>query len=349
MIRTYISCIALLTASPVIAHNTSHANTAQEMADAATIFLVSLNDEQRSKATFMPTDEHREGWFFIPDKFIKPGGKRKGLKIKNMTQQQRLLAHALLSTVMSNKGYKQATTIMTLEAILHELENKNPIRDPEIYYVSIFGKPGPKNTWAWRFEGHHLSINVAVAKGKMFSVTPSFFGTNPARVKDGTFQGLEVLSAEQDLALTLVKSLNTKQLKLATIAAKAPSDIITKQQPRADRKTFLPVQGIAYQELNPAQQAMLLTLLSNYAAKYRPEVIDEINSRKPIDGGKQLHFAWAGGHERNDGHYYRIQSKDFLFEYDNTQNGANHVHAVWRDFSGDFGRDLLKEHHKENH
>jgi hypothetical protein len=349
MIRPYIAFIALLTASPVIAHDTTTDNTVEEMVEAATIFLASLNDEQRSKATFTPTDNHRESWFFIPDKFIKPGGKRQGLKIKNMTQQQRLLAHALLATVMSNKGYKQSTTIMTLEAILHELENKNPIRDPEIYYVSIFGKPGSKNTWAWRFEGHHLSINVAVAKGKMFSVTPSFFGTNPARVEDGAFQGLEVLSAEQELALTLIKSLNPEQLKLATIAAKAPADIITKQQPRADRKTFLPVQGIAYQKLNPAQQAMLLTLLSHYAAKYRPEVIDEINSRKPIDGGKQLHFAWAGGHERNDGHYYRIQSKDFLFEYDNTQNGANHVHAVWRDFSGDFGRDLLKEHHKENH
>jgi hypothetical protein len=284
-----------------------------------------------------------------PRQVHKTGGKRKGLKIKDMTQQQRLLAHALLSTVMSNEGYRQAATIMTLEAILHELENKNPIRDPEIYYVSIFGKPGPNNTWAWRFEGHHLSINVAVAEGKMFSVTPSFFGTNPARVKDGTFEGLEVLSAEQDLARTLVKSLDAEQLKLATLSAKAPADIITKQQPHADRKTFLPAQGITFQKLNAAQQTMLLSLLSRYAAKYRPEVIDEINSRKPIDGGKQLHFAWAGGHERNDGHYYRIQSKDFLFEYDNTQNGANHVHAVWRDFIGDFGRDLLKEHHKGSH
>ena len=349
MIRNFIASVALLSASPVIAHNSGHGNTAEEMAKAANIFLASLNDEQRSRATFKPTDQHRENWFFIPDKFIKPTGKRKGLVIKDMKPNQRLLAHALLATAMSNRGYGQATTIMTLESILHELENKNPIRDPELYYVSIFGKPGPKTTWAWRFEGHHLSINVAVIKGETFSVTPSFFGTNPARVTDGPFKGLEVLDNEQELARALVKSLNAEQLTLATLAAKAPADIITKQQPRAERKTFLPVKGIPYQKLNPKQQGMLLNLLSHYASKYRPEIVEEINSRKPIDGDKKLHFAWAGGHERNDGHYYRIQSKDFLFEYDNTQNGPNHVHAVWRDFNGDFGRDLLKKHHEDEH
>ncbi|MCP4849519.1 MAG: DUF3500 domain-containing protein [Verrucomicrobiaceae bacterium] len=349
MIRQFIAFVSLITASPIIAHDADHENAAGEMAKAANLFLASLNDKQRSMATFKLTDQHREEWYFIPDKFIKPAGKRKGLVIKDMQQNQRLLAHALLATAMSNKGYGQATTTMTLESILHELENKNPIRDPELYYVSVFGTPGPEKTWAWRFEGHHLSINVAVAKGEAFSVTPSFFGTNPARSTSGPFKGLEVLEHEQELALALVKSLNAEQLKLATLAAKAPADIITKQQPRANRKTFLPVKGIPYQTLNTKQQGMLLSLLSHYASKYRPEIVDEINSRKPIDGNKKLHFAWAGGHERNTGHYYRIQSKDFLFEYDNTQNGANHVHAVWRDFDGDFGRDLLKEHHKGEH
>lgn len=350
MFRNLIASATLFTALPVCAHPVAvHVNSAEEMAKAANTFLASLNDEQRARTTFKPTDSHRENWFFIPDKFIKPAGKRLGLTIKEMTPQQRLLAHALLSTAMSNEGYGQATTIMTLEAILHELENKNPIRDPELYYVSIFGDPGPEKTWAWRFEGHHLSINISVVKGKMFSVTPSFFGTNPARITDGSFKGLEVLKVEQDLARVLVKSLNAEQLKLATLAAKAPADIITKQQPRVDRKKFLPVKGIAYGKLNEKQQGMLLTLLSHYAIKYRPEIVDEINSRKPIHGDKKLHFAWAGGHKQNEGHYYRIQSKDFLFEYDNTQNGPNHVHAVWRDFDGDFGRDLLKEHHKNEH
>ncbi len=349
MFRYLIASAALLASSPLIAHETGGENVAAVMAKSANLFLSSLSEEQRNRATFKAGDEHREKWYFIPDKFIKPGGTRKGLKIKEMTPQQRLLTHALLSTAMSNKGYRQATTIMTLESILHELENKNPIRDSELYYVSIFGKPGPKNTWAWRFEGHHLSINISIVKGKMFSVTPSFFGTNPGRTEEGAFKGLEVLEDEQELAFSLVKSLTAEQLKQAMISAKAPADIITKQQSKADRKTFLPARGVTFDKLNAEQQTMLLRLLTHYASKYRPEIVDEINSRKPVHGGKKLHFAWAGGHNRNEGHYYRIQTKDFLFEYDNTQNGANHIHAVWRDFDGDFGRDLLKEHHAEKH
>ena len=326
-----------------------HDDAAADMVEAAQRFLASLSEEQRAKATFKMDADHRDGWFFVPDKFIKPHGKRFGASIKDMTQQQRLLAHALLASATSSDGYRAATTIMTLEAMLHELENKNPIRDPELYYVSIFGEPKEGGTWAWRFEGHHLSINVAIAKGKLFSVTPSFFGTNPARARGGALDGLEVLDEEQDLARELVKSLSEAQRKLAIIASDAPADIITKQDRKADREAFLPAKGIPFAKLEPAQQEKLLDLLALYATKYRPEIVAEIDGRKPIDGKRDLHFAWAGGLERGEGHYYRIQSDQFLFEYDNTQNGANHVHAVWRDFDGDFGRDLLKEHHEAAH
>lgn len=348
MLKNYLALILLTLINNVTAHDDIGDNPALDMASAAKNFIASLTDSQKSKALFKTNDDHREGWYFIPDKFIKPLGKRKGLLIKEMTQQQRLLAHALLASAMSSDGYRQATTVMTLEAILHEIEKKNPIRDPELYYVSIFGKPGPKSTWGWRFEGHHLSINVAIAKGKLYSVTPSFFGTNPARSEGGSFEGLEVLADEQDLARNLVKSLDESQRKLAILPGKAPADIITKQNRKADRETFLPAKGIPYEKLNASQQKELIKLLNMYMLKYRTEILIEIDRRKQNSKNK-LHFAWAGGFERGEGHYYRIQSSDFLFEYDNTQGGANHVHAVWRDFDGDFGRDLLKEHLKEKH
>jgi hypothetical protein len=38
----------------------------------------------------------------------------------------------------------------------------------------------------------------------------------------------------------------------------------------------------------------------------------------------------------------------FLIEYDNTQNNANHIHCVWRDFNGDWGEDLLAEHYRNS-
>ena len=332
-------------------HDSHHNNPAHDMVDAANNFISSLNKEEQSKAIFDLNDDHRDGWYFIPDKFIKPTGKRKGLLIKTMSPQQRLLAHALLASAMSSDGYRQATTVMTLEAILHELENKNPIRDPELYYLSIFGKPSLKGSWGWRFEGHHLSINVAIAEGKLYSLTPSFFGTNPAKSGDdaGSFKGLEVLKEEQEIAFELINSMSAEQKKLAILPGEAPADIITKQDRTANIKTFLPAKGIHYTKLNKDQQSKLNHLLNSYVSKYRHEILEEINGRKKIFSNPQVHFAWAGGTKRGVGHYYRIQGKDFLFEYDNTQGGANHVHAVWRDFDGDFGRDLLKAHHKKEH
>jgi len=62
-----------------------------------------------------------------------------------------------------------------------------------------------------------------------------------------------------------------------------------------------------------------------------------------------IRFGWAGSTKKGEPHYYRIQGKTFLVEFDNTQNNANHIHLVWRDFEGDFGRDLLLEHYFHSH
>jgi hypothetical protein len=319
---------------------------AEEMAEAANRFLASLSPGQRGKAKFDFGSDKRDFWHYVPDKFIKPDGRRHGLMIGEMKPQQRLLAHGLLSTGLSHKGYLQSVTIMTLESILHELENENPIRDPELYYVSIFGKPGKDATWAWRFEGHHLSVNFTLVNGRLFSVTPSFFGTNPAQVKEGPLKGLQVLAVEQQLARQLVKSLSGKQKEIAIIAAKAPRDIITGQERRFNKGAFLPPQGIPFDQLNPNQQEMLLKLVNEYAAKYRSPILEQIDERTPIADGRKMYFAWTGGVEPGQGHYYRVQTPTFLFEYDNTQNNANHIHAVWRQFDGDFGEDLLKKHYE---
>lgn len=321
---------------------------AKEMYVVAKRFVISLDPQQREIALFEFDSDQRDFWHYVPDKFIEPEGKRWGLRVADMTPRQRLLAHALLSTGLSHKGYRQSVTIMTLEQILHDLEQNNPIRDPQLYYVSIFGEPALDKTWSWRFEGHHLSINFTLVDGKLFSVTPSFFGTNPARVKEGPFADMEVLATEQNLARRLVTSLSAPQQQLAVIAAKAPRDIITAQERKAEKGSFLPPQGIRFDQLDDAQQKMLLRLVHEYAAKYRSPIVRQIDQRSPIADGDEMYFAWAGGFERGVGHYYRVQTPVFLFEYDNTQNDANHVHAVWREFDGDFGADLLRRHYEES-
>lgn len=314
---------------------------ATEMADAARHFLSALNDDQRSKASFAFDSDERENWHFIPKD-------RKGLPLKEMIPAQRHLAYALLSTGLSQRGYVKAVTIMSLEQILQEMEgpNRKFPRDPELYYVSIFGAPGETGTWGWRVEGHHLSVNFTIQDGKLAGVTPSFLGTNPAEVRTGARAGLRVLAAEEDLGRELVTLLDEEQRKIAILDTKAPDDIVTLASRQADLGK--PV-GLPLSRLTPEQQSVAVQLVREYLGRVRGEFAEPEFARIQSAGWDQVYFAWEGSLIRGQRHYYRLHGPTFVFEYDNTQNDANHIHAVWREFHGDFGRDLLAEHLKQAH
>ena len=331
-----LACLLVLQSAvvPLRAHV-----AASEMSAAAIKFLSSLTAEQKAKASFEFKDDERENWHYIPKD-------RKGLTIKEMTEPQRTLAHAMLASGLSHQGYTKATSIMNLETILHDLEGagrKLP-RDPELYHFFVFGQPGPKATWGWRVEGHHLSVNFTIVKGEEIASTPSFLGTNPAEVKEGPKKGFRILAAEEDLARELVKSLNDEQRKAAIIVTTAPKEIITE----AKRKVKpLETAGIPNSKLAKPQSELLIRLIKEYVYRNRPEVADDDMKKIQKGGLEKIYFAWAGGLEHGEGHYYRVQGPTFLLEYDNTQNNNNHIHAVWRDFNGDFGEDLLRKHYEE--
>jgi len=270
---------------------------------------------------------------------------RIGLALKDMRPDQRHLAYALLSTGMSHRGYTTALEVMSLEQVLWELENQAPKRDTLMYYVSVFGEPGSED-WGWRFEGHHLSLNFTIADGKVVAETPSFFASNPGEVREGPRAGLRVLAGEEDVARALAKSLDQGQLAKAVVAATAPEDILTANQP-----TVSPLEGggIPRSDLNAEQQKTLGDLIDVYVHRVRPDVAAGELASIEKAGLDKIVFAWFGGIEKGEPHYYRVQGPTFLLEYANTQNGANHVHAVWRDFKGDFGRDLLREHYQAHH
>lgn len=307
-----------------------------EMAKAADAFLAGLTPEQKAKASFEFADAERLNWHFIPRA-------RKGLPVKEMNEEQRKAAHALFATGLSESGYKKATTIMSLEAILRELEGPNGkmVRDPELYYFSVFGKPGA--TWAWRVEGHHLSFNFSIVNGKYVTGGPAFMGTNPGEVKSGPRQGLRVLGADEDLGRELVKTLDAEQSKAAILPGKAPDDILFVP---GKKPGLLEPQGVAWAQLKPAQQALLWKIVEEYANRLRGDVAarDLAAIRK-----EKLVFAWAGSMERGQGHYYRIQDPGFTIEYDNTQGNGNHPHSVWHDHANNFAESLLKEHYKAEH
>lgn len=325
---------ALVAAAPL----TALAATA-EMTAAAQKFLAALDPAQRAKAVFGLTAPEREKWFFVPIK-------RDGLTLKEMTPAQQDLARALLRSGLSARGAARAETIITLENVLREME-KDPVRrDPTLYYVTIFGEPSAQAPWGWRFEGHHLSLNFTVFDAEHVAVTPSFFGTNPAEVRDGPQKGTRVLAEEEDLGLAFVNALDPTQRATALIAAKAPNDVATSNKARVDPLTPA---GLPASALTAAQRDQLRALLQVYFTRYRAEIADPALAEATGRNLDSLHFAWAGVFDRSAGHYYRIQGKTFVVEFDNTQNNANHIHSVWRNFTGDFGHDLLAEHYARDH
>ncbi len=331
--------LAALALCPILGFAHSTAEAVKAMAAAAQSWTGSLTADQQKTAVFAFTDKERENWHYIPRT-------RLGLPFKSMTEPQRKLARALLESGLSQHGLAQADMVMALERVLLEIENAAH-RDDTLYFFSVFGEPSATGTWGWRMEGHHLSLNFTIVDGQRIVVTPNFVGANPGEVRvAGPQSGRRALSTEEDLGRALVLALAEPQRAQAIVSAKAPGDILTRNDNVA--KPQEPA-GLGYGEMPAAQQAQLQALVGVYANRLRPEVA-EIELKKIADAGwSRLSFAWAGGLKPGDGHYYRIQSPDFVIEYDNTQNNANHIHTAWRVFHGDFGRDLLQEHYRDSH
>ncbi len=319
-------------------------DVASSMAAAAEDFLLMLSDEQRAQASYELDDPERKDWHYIPKPF-EGEGVRGGVPLRDMNAAQRHLAYALLSTGLSHKGYVTALQIMSLEQVLWELENEDPKRDASMYYVSVFGEPGAKN-WGWRVEGHHLSMNFTIADGDIISGTPVFFASNPGVVEEGPRKGLRVLAAEEDVARKLAKSLDEQQQGKAIILDKAPREILTAAKPAVDP---LEGGGLNYTEMTEAQKKQLYQLMDVYLGRMREDVALAEWTEIKEAGLDQVVFAWAGSLEPYEPHYYRVQGPTFLLEYANTQNGAKHVHSVYRQFDGDFGEDLLRAHYAEHH
>jgi Protein of unknown function (DUF3500) len=316
--------------------------TALRMAEAAMNFLDAFTAEERTKIVFPVESEERKNWHYVPRE-------RKGIPWKEMNGSQRKLAHALIAGGLSRTGYTKAMSIMALESILKQMEGPGSgfERDPDLYYITLFGIPSEEAPWGWRLEGHHISINFLITPGKRVACTPNFFGANPALVPSGyPLAGLRVLSTEEDLARSLLDSLTDVQLRSAVIDTDAPPDILTRAD--AHVRPEKPV-GLPASDMNAAQQELLILLVSDYLHRMPQDLAAGRMNRAEKEGEKYIHFAWAGPRERKRPHYYRVHGPSFLIEYDNTQNNANHIHSVWRDLRDDWGEDLLRNHYKESH
>ncbi len=316
------------------------------MATAATAFVNSLTPAQRQQAVFPFDSDERTHWNFIPTEAFP----RNGLTVAEMSEPQRARAHDLMKAGLSQRGYMTATAIMELETILGALEQGERTagrtaegfrRDPVRYFFSVFGTPSAKQPWGWRVEGHHVSLHFTVANGTLVAGSPAMFGSNPAQVPDGPRKGTRILAAEEDTARELLLSLDAAQRTQAVINTVAPNEILTTNKLGI---TPLAPAGLPASALSARQRDLLMKVVDVYTGFMADDIAAERLARLKKAGLEKIAFAWAGEAERGKKHYYRIQGPTFLIEYDNTQNNGNHIHSVWRDFTNDFGRDLLREH-----
>ena len=347
MRRTVLFRAAALTLGVGLAAIAYHATTEDLMVSSANAWLASLNSNQVTAAQFKLDNPDYERWHYVPDNSFttQRGYGRNGLTYRDMSPEQRSLADALLAASLSRAGFVSVKTIMSLEEVLRIQENDNTgRRDVDVYHVSIFGKPSMDGRWAWRMEGHHVSLHFLMQDGKLVSTAPEFLGANPHVVLDGPRKGVRPLGAREDTARKLMMSLGDSLKKKALVAEKAYRDILTTADSRAELENE--PQGLSASELSQAQYEMLLATADQYAVSLPAEQAEARMKRVRATPRDQLFFAWAGSIEPGGGDYYRIQSPEFLIEYDNVQNGNNHSHTVWREFKGDFGRDLLAAHYQ---
>ncbi|MDG3003414.1 DUF3500 domain-containing protein [Paludisphaera mucosa] len=332
MKRLLPALVAILLASSSLNAPARGEETGTLMAETARRFLGSLDDAQRDKATFGFDDPERLNWHWIP----RP---RKGLPIKELASDQRVLAFALLNTGLSNRGMVTAATTMSYEEIIREEEHENgTVRNPELYFISVFGTPG-EGSWGWRWEGHHLALNFTLSGDKVVSATPFMLGANPAKVASGPRKGLRNLAAIQDPIYALVASLDEGQRKAAIVSEEVPDVTTTPNAPKPPAPEAL---GIDIGRLNPEQHKLLGEALKAYLETFPAEIGGLIMEQLHAGGKPEAHLAWYGPIDPSKAHAFRIQGPTVLIDFNDKQNGANHIHTFFRTASGDFGLPAAK-------
>jgi hypothetical protein len=297
----------------------------------AAAFLGTLDDRQRAAAAGDFADDATRRWIeYRP----RP---RPGLSLAEMPADARKAAHRLLATALSPPAYAQAVAVMAWEEVLDRRESWVRGRHRDDYRVIVFGTPGD-DRWAWRFEGHHLSVTMTVIDG-VVAPAPLFLGANPARVDVAGHAAMRPFAAEEDLGRALLLAMTPEVRRRAVVEPEPPWDIRSGTRPSAGR---LEPPGIARSDLRTAERDLLDELIGVYltrlpddlAARLRPE---------------QAYFAWEGPAEPGVRHYYRIQGDDLLIEFDMTAGGDGHAHSVLRRPDSDFGGDILAAHHAHDH
>jgi hypothetical protein len=320
----------------------------ERLTAAASAFLSSLAPEQRAAASFPFDDDERFDLRLIPF-FLD------GLRMSRLDEAQEEKLRGFLATALSTDGRRKVETIMSLEHEVASLERRSLlrwpvqfVRDPKRYHIAVFGEPSHESPWGFRFDGHHVSLNFTVVPGEAPSSTPLFLGAQPREVPAGFERaGLRVLAEEEEIARRLYLSLEGELRERATIPFASGRGLFLGEGRRVALEGA--PSGLPRGEMPEAARQTLDALLEVYLGLLASEIASARRAGIEEAGRDGIHFAWAGGTASGEPSYYRIRGPSFLIEFDNTLAGADHVHAIWRDFEGDFGEDLLARHYELAH
>jgi hypothetical protein len=330
--RRAFAFFALLVAmSKVPGQTTTAVGAAQQLVDATP-------PRQRAELLQPFTEAARSDWHYTPRR-------RDGVAWKAMSAAQRGATTVLLRTALNERGLDKVRALMALEITLRELEAFGPTRDPENYALAIYGEPG-NGGWGWRIEGHHLSLHFSLDGERYVATLPQFFGANPAVVPrdvggGAPRTGFRLLGNEEDLARQWLAGLSVAQRERAIFDTRTYGDIASRNAAQAQP---LDAVGLPFAMMDAAQQAQVLKLIGAFTDHLEPDLAQERLARVRAAPLETILVGWAGSTKPREPHYFRIQGANFLIEFDNS--GGNHVHSVWRDFDGDFGRDVLREHYR---
>jgi Protein of unknown function (DUF3500) len=306
--------------------------------NSANAFLSTLDAKERQSVQFAFDDEQqRARWSNLPTSFVR----RAGLSMRELTPAQRSAALALVSSVLSKRGFEKVQQIMEADGVLKRNEGNNPMFGEDLYYISILGTPSAKEPWMLQFGGHHLALNITIA-GERGILTPTLTGAQPALY---SINGKTVrpLGQESDKALALLNALDESQRKQAILSYRLADLVLG---PGQDGKTIQP-EGLKASAMNNRQRDMLLDLISEWAG-----IVHETASAARIAELKadigETWFAWSGPATNAPGTniaaYYRIQGPHLVIEYAPQRMGGDpgmHVHTMYRDPTNDYGRKLV--------
>lgn len=301
----------------------------------AEALLTQLDDDSRALAQ-RPLDDRQRRWLeYRP----RP---RPGASVARLHTDARKAAHRLLSSGLSRHAHAQAVTVMALEEVLDRQEGGHRDRRCDDYWVVVYGDPAD-DEWAWRFEGHHVSVTMTITDGQIHP-SPVFLGANPAAVRHAGRDVIRPLAAEELLARAVLEAMDAPARATAIVSPVAPDDIRSGRRPRVD-EVFEPL-GVSGADLPPPARALLGDLVGWYLGR----LPDDLSAREAERADpRNTHFAWEGPTEPGGGHYYRVQGPDLLIEYDNTADNANHAHTVIRRPRSEFGGDVLAAHLADAH